>query len=185
MVRTGAFGYIQYGFEKPATFGVEALSLCTAFGLEQKITTIGLKNNRSALQKLNQLEPDLYVYGVTRGSLSVDFVLSNPWWLNTLYDTVCSTNMCACMFAVHTYTNTTKLRQPISIEVGVHQAGAVMCCPTGVVRFLTGGIVNSVSLRSSIGEPIRASIDISYADEREACWCAVDTTPAADTCNFP
>ncbi len=187
MVRTGAFGYLQYGFEKPATFGTEALSLCTVFGLEQKITTLGLTNNRNHLQKLNQLEPDLYYYGATRGSLGVDFVLSNPWWLNTVFDTVCTCDMCiACdAFASHTYTNVTKIRQPISVEMGTHQAGALACCPTGVVRFLTGGVVNSISLRSSIGEAVRGSVDISYADERESACCAIDTTPAQDTCNFP
>jgi len=185
MVRTGAFGYLQYGFEKPATFGTEALSLCTVFGLEQKITNLGLTNNRNVLQKLNQLEPDIYYYGATRGSLGVDFVLSNPWWLNSLFDTVVTTDDCpTCCVNEHVYTNTTKLRQPISIEVGTHQAAPICMCPTGVIRRLTGGIVNSVALRSSIGEPIRASIDISYANETEACE-VVDTTPATDTCNFP
>jgi len=185
MVRTGAFGYLQYGFEKPATFGTEALSLCTVFGLEQKITNWNFTNNRNVLQKLNQLEPDIYYYGVTRGSLGVDFVLSNPWWLNTLFDTVVTTCcMPTCCVHSHVYTNATKLRQPISLEIGTHQAGVLMCCPTGVIRKLTGGVVNSISLRSAIGEPIRASADISYADEEEACVC-LDTTPATDTCNFP
>ncbi len=185
MVRTGAFGYLQYGFEKPATFGTEALSLCTVFGLEQKITSWSFTNNRNVLQKLDQLEPDIYYYGTTRGSLGVDFVLSNPWWLNSLYDTVVTTDDSpTCCVNSHVYTNVSKIRQPISVEIGTHQAGVLMCCPTGVIRKLTGGVVNSVSLRSAIGEPVRGSVDISYADEEEACVC-LDTTPASDTCNFP
>jgi len=180
MVRTGAFGYLQYGFEVPCMFGTEALSLCTPFGLEQKITNWNLTNNRITIQRLNQIEPQLFAYGTTRGSLGVDFILSNPWWLNTLYDTVCSSNMCTCMFAVHTYTNCTKLRQPISIEIGTEQGG------TDVVRKVTGGVVNSISLRSTIGEVIRASADISYADETETCpSMCIDMCPGVDTCNFP
>ncbi len=185
MVRTGAFGYLQYGFEKPATYATEALSICSVFGLEQKITNWSFTNNRNVLQKLNQLEPDIYYYGTTRGSIGVDFVLSNPWWLNTLFDTRVTTDcMPTCCVNSHVYTNVSKLRQPISLEIGTHQAGVLMCCPTGVIRKLTGGVVNSVSLRSSIGEAVRGSVDISYADEEE-CGVCLDTTPATDTCNFP
>jgi len=182
MVRTGAFGYLQYGFEIPTTFGTEALSLCTVFGLEQKITNWSLTNNRITIQRLNQLEPQLFAYGTTRGSMGVDFILSNPWWLNSLYDTVVSCDMCiACdAFASHTYTNVTKIRQPISIEIGTEQGA------TDVVRKITGGVVNSIALRSTIGEVIRASADISYANETETCpSMCIDCMPATDTCNFP
>jgi len=178
VVRTGAFGYLQYGFEM--CFGTAATTICSVFGLEQKITNWSLTNNRITLPAPNQIEPAIYAYGSTRGSFAVDYVMSNPFWLSTLY---CNVATAACMPTVgthiHTFTNMCKGIQPISIEVGVDQAGACM----QVVRTLKGAIVNSVSLRSSIGEVIRMSSDISYADEQEGC--ALDATPATDADNFP
>ncbi len=175
MVRTGAFGYLQYGFEM--CFGTAATSICTVFGLEQKITNWSLTNNRITLAALNQIEPAIYAYGSTRGSLGIDFVLSNPYWLGALWDTRTTT---ACMPTAgshsHAYTIMCKLRTPISVEIGV-------CGTTNVVRTLTGGLVNSVSLRSSIGEVVRGSADISYANETEDA--VIDATPATDQDNFP
>jgi len=177
MVRTGAFGYLQYGRE--STFGSLAACVDKVFGLEQKITNFNITNNRIALAALNQVEPAIFAYGTTRGSIGVDFVLSNPWFLSTLFDTVATD---ACMPTAgshtHTYTIMCKLRVPISVEVGVEQGA------TDITRQLLGGVVNSISLRSAIGEPIRGSADISYSDEIE-CGLTIDATPSSDLCNFP
>ncbi len=177
MVRTGAFGYLQYGRE--ATFGSLAACVDKVFGLEQKVTNWNLTNNRMALAALGQVEPAIYAYGTTRGSLGIDFVLSNPWWLSTLFDTVVTaTCMPVAGVNTHTYTIVDKLRTPISVEVGVEQG------PTDITRQLLGGVVNSIALRSAIGEPIRASADISYSDEIECCL-TIAACPVGDTCNFP
>jgi len=101
MVRTGAFGYLQYGYE--STFGTAATTINTVFGLEQKITNWSLTNNRITLAALNQIEPQVYAYGTTRGSLGVDFVLSNPFWLSTLY---CCVSTAACMPTAGSHTHT-------------------------------------------------------------------------------
>ncbi len=184
MVRTGAFGYLQYGFEASCAFGdiccTDCLTLDIPFGLEQRITNWNFTNNRITLAALNQVEPDIYAYGTTRGSLGVDFVLSNPWWLGTVFDTRLTVNGSACAVTSHTYTIATKLRNTIAVEKGTEQG-----CPD-IVRRLVGGVVNSVSLRSAIGEPVRASVDISYTNEVEMCnaikaaMCII-----GDTCNFP
>jgi len=175
VVRTGAFGYLQYGYEGACTFDTLAGIIDIPFGLEQKITNWTFTNNRITLAALNQIEPQGYAYGTTRGSLGVDFVLSNPWWLGTLWDTRIS--MCASP-NTHAYTIVSKLRNSISIEIGTAQA----CCD--ITRQLTGAVVNTISLRSSIGEVVRGSADISYSNEIES-GVALDATPGADTCNFP
>ena len=177
MVRTGAFGYLQYGFEAVCMFDVLAGTRDIPFGLEQKITNWNFTNNRITLAALNQIEPQGYAYGTTRGSLGVDFVLSNPWWLGTVFDCRAST-MCATP-ETHTYTIDSKLRNSISIEIGTEQGPA-----TDIVRQLTGAVVNSVSLRSAIGEVVRASADISYSNEIQS-GVVIDATPGTDTCNFP
>ena len=176
MVRTGAFGYLQYGFEAACMFDTLAGTIDIPFGLEQKITNWNFTNNRITLSALNQVEPQQFAYGTTRGSLGVDFVLSNPWWLGTLWDDRCS-SMCATP-DTHAYTIVSKLRNSISIEIGAEQGA------TDITRQLTGAVVNSVSLRSAIGEVVRGSVDISYSNEIE-CGLTIDATPGTDTCNFP
>jgi len=177
MVRTGAFGYVQYGRE--STFGTLATCIDKVFGLEQKVTNWNITNNRMALTALNQVTPAVFAYGTTRGSLGIDFVLSNPWFLSTLFDDVCTA---ACMPTAgshtHTYSICDKLRTPVSVEIGVEEGA------TDITRQLVGGVVNSISLRSAIGEPIRGSADISYSDEIE-CGLTIDATPSSDLCNFP
>ena len=186
VVRTGAFSYLQYGYEvdgcDDTTFGTVAAAMNKTFGLEQRITNWTFTNNRITLAELNQVEPAIYAYGTTRGSIGVDFVLSNPWWLRSLWD--CVSTACCMPEAganLHTYIIGDKLLRPISIEVGAAQE----CCNC-VTRQLVGGIVNSVSLRSSIGEVVRGSADISYKTEIEACVCITDPMCiATDGVNFP
>ena len=143
VVRTGAFAYLQYGYEvdcmDATTFGTAAAAMNKTFGLEQRITNWTFTNNRITLAELNQVEPAIYAYGTTRGSLGVDFVLSNPWWLRTLWD--CVTTVCCMPEAcsnTHTYSICDKLLRPISIEIGTE-----LGCPD-VTRQLVGGMVNSV-----------------------------------------
>jgi len=175
VVRTGAFGYLQYGYEGACTYGTLACPINKVLGLEQRITNWTFTNNRITLAALNQVEPAIYAYGTTRGSLGVDFVLSNPWWLNALWDRVIDSGA-ACDFT-HTYDINSKLPRSLSIQVGV-------CGATDVTRNLLGAVVNSVSLRSAIGEVVRGSADISYQTEAES-GVSIDATPATDCCNFP
>ncbi len=178
MVRTGAFGYLQYGYEGTCTFNTFPATVDIPLGLEQKITNWNFTNNRITLAALNQIEPAIYAYGTTRGALGVDFVLSNPWWLGTVFDCRATVDAMCALPATHTYTISSKLRNTISIEIGTEQGA------TDVVRRLTGGVVNSIALRSAIGEVVRGSADISYSEETEAC-VTIDATPGTDSCNFP
>ena len=182
MVRTGAFTYLQYGHETTfGTFPDECMceDIDAVFGLEQKITNWNFTNNRITLAALNQLEPAIYAYGTARGSLGIDFVLSNPWWLKTIYDRRVTCDGGACCATTHTYDINNKLIDTISLEIGTEEG-----C-TDITRRLSGGIVNSVSLRSAIGEVVRASVDISYANEAECCVCIRSMCLGTDTCNFP
>ena len=82
MVFTGSFTYLQYVRE--TTFGTAASTIQSAgeqFGFEQKITGWSFTNNKMALAQLGDVRVKTYAYGQTRGNLSIDFVLSSPWFL--------------------------------------------------------------------------------------------------------
>ena len=109
MVRTVAFGYLQLGLE--GTFDTFPANVDAVFGLEQKITNWNFTNNRITLAALDQTEPAIYAYGTTRGSLGVDFVLSNPWWLGTVFDCRSTSDGSACVVTAHTDTISSILRK--------------------------------------------------------------------------
>ncbi len=179
VVKTGAFSYLQWGEE--AIYGTAPTAACIdkPFGFEQKITNWSFTNNPIVLQQLDNIHVKNYAFGRTQGSIGIDAVLANPHWLRNIFgapvvcgcaDPFCNTYGITC--ACHEY-----LGNSFSIEVGYENACA------DVTRRLSGAIINSVSLRSTVGETIKASFDISYASEAEN-GIAIDATPAAECiCN--
>ena len=181
VVKTGAYNYIQWGEE--AIFGTApaACTLNKPFGYEQKITNWSFTNNPIPLAQLDNIHIKNYAYGQTRGSLGLEFVLASPFWLRNIFgapvvcgcaDPFCNSYAIAC--ATHEY-----CANSFTVEIG--QDNLVAC--TDVTRRLSGAIVNTASIRSTVGEVVRASLDISYSSEVEDCVC-IDAAPAAENiCN--
>ncbi len=176
VVKTGAFSYLQWGEE--LTYNVPLVcvgDIDKPFGYEQKITNWSFTNNPIVLQQLDNIHLKNYAFGRTQGSIGIDAVLANPFWLRNIFgapievgcaDPFTATYNILC--ASHEY-----LGNSFAIEVGYENAAA------DITRRLGGAIINSVSLRSTVGETVKASFDISYASELEAC-IAVDACPAAE-----
>lgn len=174
MVQTGAHSYVKYGWE--STFGTKSSTLDKVFGLQQRISNWSVNNSRKTLGTLNAVEPQNYAYGQQTGSLSIDFVLSNPWIFRALYGAP-TTNSSGSP-EVHTYQNADKDIQPFSVEVGI-ELGA-----TDQVRSPLGCVLNSLSIRAGIDDLINCSADISYGKEGDATT-SLDSSPPSDDINFP
>ena len=171
MVFTGAYTYLQWVRE--ATFGTEATAIQSGgeqFGFEQKITGWSFTNNKIALSQLNDVRVKTYAYGQTRGSISLDFVLSSPWFLGLVGFKDAGTTGAGPY--VHTWDLTTCAQKidSFTTQVGQCQGG------TDIVRTLTGGIVNSASISTSIGELARVTLDTNY--KNESLTASLDSTPA-------
>jgi len=177
VVKTGAFSYLQWG-EEDVSYGTPPCptsAIDKPFGYEQKITNWSFTNNPIILQQLDNIHLKNYAFGRTQGSIGIDAVLANPFWLRNIFgapvETLCADPflatyaiLCAC----HEY-----LGNSFTIEVGYENVCA------DITRQLSGAIFNSVSIRSTVGETVKASFDISYASEKEA-GVAVDACPAAE-----
>jgi len=205
MVFTGAFVYLQWGIEsafKGACCGGAANITTTGecFGFDQKITTWSFTNAKIPIPQLNDVRVKTYAYGQTRGTIGLDFILSSPAFLEIIgFKNVVHTG-CASPFT-HTWTldtcgtqtSDTKLVQSFTLQVG-QCAGE--CAGDDIVRTLTGGIVNSATLTTSIGETVKVTLDANYANEilsttLDACLspiCVTDYIPytfAHGTLHFP
>jgi len=176
MVFTGAFTYIQWVRE--ATFGTEATGIQSAgenFGFEQKITGWSFTNNKIPLSQLNDVRVKTYAYGQTRGTLSLDFVLSSPWFLGLIgFKTGTTTGPTCATLYTHTWdidaTSDTEIIESFTAQIGQESGG------TDIVRTMVGGIVNSASISTSVGELARVTLDTNY--KNETLTAALDACPA-------
>lgn len=175
MVFTGSFVYLQWA--KESTFGTAAANISAAcaenFGFEQKITSWSFTNNKIPLSQLNDVRVKTYAYGQTRGSISLDFVLSSPWFFELIGFKDGSTAGVGPY--THTWdldnTSATNTIQPFTTQVG-QEAGSC-----DIVRTMSGGIVNSATITTAIGDTVKVSLDTSYVNESMST--TVDACPAA------
>ncbi len=72
MVRTGAHGYLKYDFETSYASGGTANK---KFGLQDRLTSLSLTNNRINLPSLNQNTLHSFAYGQQQGTASVSFLV--------------------------------------------------------------------------------------------------------------
>ena len=157
MVRTGASAYVKYGFE--TSYGaVAANTVNKSFGLQDKMSSLTLTNNKVNLAKLNQNTVDRFAYGQQSGSASVSFTLSNPWLFGMVLSPPVRTGTAGAR--VFTWQNSTLLPEArtVQIEVGIDDS-------TNMTRTLKGGIVGAVALSTSVGGLVDCSTDITYGQE--------------------
>ena len=180
MVRTGASSYVRYDWENE--FGVAAFDNATqkAFGLNARLGSWTLGHSPKDLPRLNQVEVAQYAYGQQTGSLSVDFVLSNPWVFRALYGAQATTGTGPY---VHTWGTTgdvsgAKTITPFSVEIGFAAEDA------NIVRTATGCILNSLSIGATIDGTVDCSADITYGNEADN-GTSYHASPPNDDINFP
>ena len=178
MVRTGAHGYAQYGWE--STFGSLTSTFDKPFGLQQAVSTITLSNSRKDIRKLNQIERTAFAYGQQTGSVSTEFILSTPWILKALYGTQSTTGSSAPYTHVypHASNGQPKTIQPFSTEIGF--AGET----ENISRKLLGCVLTGFSLNTAVDDLVTCTADITFGSEGDAST-SLDSTPAADDIAFP
>jgi len=180
VIATGARGYVAYEFE--ASFGAMANAGSGSsdypnkrFGLQEKITSWTLNNNRIVLPTLNQTEPEAFAYGQEMGTLGIDFILSNPWFFGALYGA--PTSVTSGSPEVHTYaspaTVKTKDVRSFRTEIGLDLG-------TDIVRSLKGCICRTFNISTTVGGIVQCSADIAYSLE-DAPTSALGSAPVAQS----
>ncbi len=175
MVRTGAHGYLKYDFE--TSYGTGATPN-KKFGLQDKLSSWTLTNNKVDLNKLNQNTVDKFAYGQQSGTASIGFTLSNPWVFGTILGapTTAGSNP-----YTHTYPPSAglpKTPRTVSVEVGFDGASA------DIVRSLKGGVLGSLSINAAVGGLVECTADITYGKE-SAPSTSLGTAPTLPTVEFP
>ena len=160
MVRTGAHVYVKYGWEG-TTYGVlgSGLTADKKFGLQDKMSSLTLTNNKVNLAKLNQNTVDKFAYGQQQGTASVSFTLSSPWIIGSILGTPTKAGTTPFTYTYPQTSGLPKTARTIQVEVGYDGLAA------DIVRTLKGGIVGSLSISASVGGLVDCSADITYGVE--------------------
>jgi len=170
MVRTGAYAYVNYGWE--STFGGTASAMTKSFGLKTALTGLTIGTNRQQLYKLGQVEPHKFAYGTQTGSLSLDFVLGDVTSGEVFraiygYSDQTNQNMAAGtagdphIFGDDTGSGSTKsfANQSFSVELGFAAETETM------VRTFKGCILNTLGITATIGDVIKCTGDVVFGKE--------------------
>ena len=160
MVRTGAHVYVKYGWEG-TTYGVlgSGLTADKKFGLQDKMSSLTLTNNKVNLAKLNQNTVDKFAYGQQQGTASMSFTLSSPWIIGSILGTPTKAGTTPFTYTYPQTSGLPKTARTIQVEVGYDGLAA------DIVRTLKGGIVGSLSISASVGGLVDCSADITYGVE--------------------
>jgi len=163
MVRTGAFAYLKYGYE--SSFQVVATA-DKKFGFQDRVSSWTLTNNRINLAQLNQIELQAFAYGQQQGSLSVGYILSNPWIFGAIYGAP-SVGSISNGVATHTYphgsTGQPKTVRSATVEIGFDAASGGS--NEDIVRTLKGCVTNTLALSTTVGQTVDVTQEMSYGKE--------------------
>jgi|TARA_R110002020_G_C16223745_1_gene767860 hypothetical protein len=180
MVRTGSHGYIKYGWEG-ATHGALASGETAdkKFGLQDRLSSLSISNNRQNLGALNQNTLQNFAYGQQQGTASVGFVLANPWLFGALLGEPSKTGSNPYVYVYpHASNGINKEPRTIQVEVGFDGASA------DIVRTLKGCLVNSMSISAAVGGMVECTAEISFGKESEPS-ASLGSAPSAQGQEFP
>jgi len=164
--RTGAYGYVLYGWED--SFGNGATTRDKVFGRGQRITGVTRRENPEPIYELNERTVSSWFLRNFEGRVGLEWILANPWIFKAVMGSVSTSGSSP-------YTHTfTKAKQLVSIEIedGLEAASA------NVVRFYRGAVVDSITLTATVGDAIRARADVLYFKETIGTTLG---TPAVDS----
>ena len=170
--RTGAYGYILYGWED--SFGNGASTRDKVFGRAQRITGITRRENPEPIYELYQRTVDDWFLRNFEGRVSLEWILANPWIFKAVMGSVSTTG-------TGPYTHTfTKAKSLVSMEIENGFEGA----SANVVRYFRGAVVDSLTLTATVGDAVRVRADIAYFKETIGTTLGTATIDSFDPFTF-
>ena len=157
--------YVEYTYESGFGAGGSA-NTPIQFGKEVKVTGLEFKNNQMALGQLYSPEIETFAYGKSEGKCSVEYVLSNPWFLQSIFGTAVSAdaaNPTVSGLRQHTWNssassagmkgvNSLAVKLGFDVELDFTKTAVGVICP-------------SVSLKMALNETIKVSQELMWGEE--------------------
>lgn len=179
-VRTGHHAYAQYGIE--STFKTFP-AMSRAFGYNVSVSQLDFKNTLLKLGSIGSPVYEKFAFANFEGSFNVEWVLSNPWWLELIYDPPSSTGTAP---TVHVYPNQTNFPNTVpkelktfGVEVGIAQPS-----PSNMVLQYAGCIMAQHTISARLNDFVTCRAQVMYA-KTPVVATTLDTTLPTDDVAFP
>lgn len=165
--------YVQFGYEN--IFGGGSTELPLLFGQEQKATGLEFNVNQVPLGQLYSPEIESFVYNRTEGKVSMDYIISHPWNLSSIFGNPKSVvDVGNANLDTHTWVSdpddtageqdpSTRTILSMALEIGYRAFDNN--ASDSFKRVILGAISPTMSFKMSLNEPVRVTQDIMWGKE--------------------
>ncbi len=172
MTAPGIVSWLAYGWE--SQYGTASSTIDKAFGHGVKVTNLTRRNNIEKVFACGTRNAQKFAVKKFDGALSMDFVLSNPYFFTGVVGT--GTDSGTASPWTHTYSEADTIPS-ITVENSLQLAA---------VRESTmkGGVIATCTITSAINELVRVRLDIPYANEEFATSTSAPITASYELYTF-
>jgi len=157
--------YVEYGYEN-ATFGSGFVGNVIQFGKEVKVTGLEFKNNQMALGQLYSPEIESFAYGKNEGKCSVDYVVSNPWFFESILGEAPNPTSAG---GLYTYTwDSSPSTNATMRDINSMALRIGFKTNTEFKRTAVGVVCPSLSLKMALNETVKATQELVWGEEAKA-----------------
>ncbi len=175
-VKSASSVYAEYGYE--TNFGGGVTNPPIQFGKEVKVSALEFKNNQMPLGQLYSPEIESYAYGRNEGKASLEYVLSNPWFLQSIFG-VASSSGSSPLYTHRWRSNPTDNSTIRDLKSMALRFG--FKSTDDFVRKPVGCICSTMSLRMALNDTIKVTQEIIWGAETKSETFATPT--GADIAN--
>jgi hypothetical protein len=161
--------YVEYGYES-STFGSGFVGSGIQFGKEVKVTGLEFKNNQMALGQLYSPEIESFAYGKSEGKCSIDYVVSNPWFFQSVLGTAVpapAANPTVSGLYQHTWNSSPSTDSTMR---DIHSMALRIGFKTNTEykRQAVGVVCPSLNLKMALNETVKASQELVWGEETKS-----------------
>lgn len=170
----GNFAYVEYGIQSNFTTALAAGASTRAFGMDQRITSFSINENKLTLGDLYSEVATKFAYGRFEGQIGVEAMLSDPWGIDMVLGAAATTGVGPY---THTY-DTTKTVRSATVEVGVDTTtDRVIQCQRATVKDLNYSM--------ALDEVCKISYNLQFGATAATAGTSLDASVSTDSLTTP
>ena len=161
MVRSASSVFVEYGYETGFGEGMGSGTTPIKFGKEVKASGLDFKNNQMPLGQLYSPEIETFAYGKNEGKVSMEYVLSNPWFFESILNKASSIGAAPTTHtwsSTPTTSSTIKQINSMALKFGFDVEAPFRKQPLGV-------ICPSLALKMALDGTIKVTQELVWGEE--------------------
>lgn len=165
MTKSASSVYVEYGYESTFKGGA---SFPMLFGKEQKANGLEFKNNQIPLANLYSPELTCFAYGKNEGKLSMEYVLANPWFFQSILNSATSVDIDGGgggQLYSHTWDSDPSLNSAIRDVKSMGLRIGYDVATNDFIRLPIGVVCPSLTMKSSLNETIKITQELAWGSE--------------------